>query len=282
MKLLKIIGAFIVILVSIFVISYLKYDTETFSFSIDQEKENYISSVNVDLNNAEVSLYVTQSDMIFVDVMTNDMDAKNKKIYVHEKDDTLNIKENIFNPNQLIKTQSKVKVYIPQSITIDKVNINLNNSVVKINQIKSDSISINGKYIDSRIDKVTAKDLKIDVNEGNNIFIDSYITSLDVELNKGVVDLTRNFMDNVSLNYFENGYTNILDSKVNKFVIAGIGKVDVSIAAKDNYNFYTDEVIDNPNLVSKENGYEYIGSPSIEVLYEMFLGDSILGEFNIE
>ena len=75
MKLLKIIGAFIVILVSIFVISYLKYDTETFSFSIDQEKENYISGVNVDLNNAEVSLYVTQSDMIFVDVMTNDMDA---------------------------------------------------------------------------------------------------------------------------------------------------------------------------------------------------------------
>ena len=75
MKLLKIIGAFIVILVSIFVISYLKYDTETFSFSIDQEKANYISGVNVDLNNAEVSLYVTQSDMIFVDVMTNDMDA---------------------------------------------------------------------------------------------------------------------------------------------------------------------------------------------------------------
>lgn len=200
---------------------------------------DYIELIKSDVNKIELNYNENLSEVTY--------EVKDNNLLINQpKTNTMGVHFNINGFNN--KNSNYMKLYINESSTLKKININSSDSDMKISNLDSDILDVKCNYGDVSIDNLISDNINIIMNDG--------------DIN---IDNTNSYtLFNIKNNY---GDINILNSNFNSFIAnLNNGSLDISNSSSKNSEI--------------ENKYGDI--TSIEFLSEGITINSNSGDINLK
>lgn len=235
----------------------LKGDDDAISENMKKLDVEQVEKIDLDINLAATSLTIKKGDSIYAE-------TNNKYIELKQKDNKIEIKEgnhNWFLRNN--KTEAQLVIYLPESIEIEKVNINSGAGVINIESLSCKNLTFEIGAGEVKLDNINvSKECKIEGGAGKLSILSGNINDLDLEMGVGEVDI----------------YANITGKSD---IEAGVGKLNIKLTGeKDSYKIKAkkglgDIEIDNKKISDNEvfgDGDNYIkvdgGVGEIDITFE--------------
>jgi len=190
--------------------------------------QEYINITHIDLELSKSSVTIKQGEKFKVETIdTNDVIVKdaNRKLVIKEK------KKWFFNNDR-----GEIIIYVPNSIKLEKIEIESGVGV-------------------TIIDSISSYDLDIDLGAGRLEVINSEFDNIDIDGGAGTIDINTSILNNLDL---DSGVGKInISSYVtgNSKVDCGIGEFNITLLGnKDDYTIITDRGIGTIKIDGVEQG----------------------------